>query len=62
MLAEIWPVFQRCTVISKREIFYLWPFGLAAWLWGTVFINRSNRSGAQAAVNLAASTITSRKV
>lgn len=61
VLAEIWPVFERCTVISKREIFYLWPFGLAAWLWGTVFINRSNKKGAQEAVNLVAHTINTKK-
>lgn len=34
VLAELWPIMPRCTVISKREVFWLWPFGLATWLWG----------------------------
>ncbi|XP_046668858.1 1-acyl-sn-glycerol-3-phosphate acyltransferase beta-like isoform X2 [Homalodisca vitripennis] len=57
VLAEIWPVMQRCTVISKQEIFYLWPFGLAAWLWGTIFINRLNNEQAQSAINKTGETI-----
>lgn len=50
-LAEIWPVMERCTVISKKEIFYLWPFGLAAYLWGTIFIDRLNPDQARDTVN-----------
>lgn len=34
VLAELWPIMPRCTVISKKEVFWLWPFGLATWLWG----------------------------
>lgn len=37
---DIWPVMNKCTVVAKREIFYAWPFGLAAWLCGLIFINR----------------------
>lgn len=62
MLAELWPIMDRCTVISKREIFYLWPFGLASWLWGTVFINRTRAKDAQETVNQAAKTIKTRQV
>ncbi|XP_054270184.1 1-acyl-sn-glycerol-3-phosphate acyltransferase alpha-like isoform X2 [Macrosteles quadrilineatus] len=51
VLAELWPVVGRCTVISKKELFYLWPFGLAAWLWGTIFIDRLNNEQAQATIN-----------
>ncbi|KAL1453407.1 hypothetical protein WDU94_007547 [Cyamophila willieti] len=51
VLAEIWPVFERCTVISKKEIFYVWPFGLACWLWGTIFIDRLNVEKAQKTIN-----------
>jgi len=28
--------------IAKKEVFYVWPFGLCAWLGGVVFIDRSN--------------------
>ncbi|XP_014249050.1 1-acyl-sn-glycerol-3-phosphate acyltransferase alpha-like isoform X2 [Cimex lectularius] len=61
VLAEIWPVLNRCTVISKREIFYLWPFGLACWLWGTVFINKFSGKHAQETINKAGATIKTRK-
>lgn len=51
VLAEIWPVMERCTVISKKELFYLWPFGLGCWLWGTIFIDRLNVERAQSTIN-----------
>lgn len=57
VLAELWPVLQRCTVIAKREVFYLWPFGLACWLWGTIFIDRLNVERAQSTVNKTGETI-----
>jgi len=60
-LAEIWPVMQRCTVISKKAIFYLWPFGLASWLWGTVFIDRLNVQQAKSTINETAAAINGRK-
>ncbi|XP_075986576.1 1-Acylglycerol-3-phosphate O-acyltransferase 2 [Anticarsia gemmatalis] len=44
-LAIIWPLMSRCTVVAKRSLQYLVPFGTATWLWGTVFIDR----GAQTA-------------
>lgn len=51
-----------CTVISKKEVFYLWPFGLATWLWGTIFIDRLNAEKAQESVNKTGKTIRDRKV
>ncbi|KPI93232.1 1-acyl-sn-glycerol-3-phosphate acyltransferase alpha [Papilio xuthus] len=50
VLSELWPLMSRCTVVSKRELQYLAPFGTAAWLWGTVFIDRGARS-AQTVLN-----------
>lgn len=35
-----WHVMRKCTVIARKKIFYLWPFGLVAWLAGVVFIDR----------------------
>ncbi|XP_066998663.2 1-acyl-sn-glycerol-3-phosphate acyltransferase beta [Anabrus simplex] len=61
VLAELWPKLHRCTVISKKEIFYLWPFGLAAWLWGTIFIDRLNVEKARSTVASTASIIQNRK-
>lgn len=42
VLGELWPVLERCTVVSKKEVLYLGPFGWASWLWGTIFINRGS--------------------
>ncbi|XP_022184443.2 1-acyl-sn-glycerol-3-phosphate acyltransferase alpha [Nilaparvata lugens] len=39
---DIWHVMDKCAAIAKKEIFYVWPFGLAAWLAGVVFIDRLN--------------------
>ncbi|XP_022910082.1 1-acyl-sn-glycerol-3-phosphate acyltransferase beta [Onthophagus taurus] len=61
VLAELWPIMDRCTVISKKEIFYIWPFGLAAWLWGTIFIDRLNAGKAQNAINSTGKLIRERK-
>lgn len=62
MLSEIWPVMERCTVISKKEIFYFWPFGLASWLWGTIFIDRLNVESAQKTINETGETIRRKQV
>ncbi|KAL5281761.1 hypothetical protein ACFFRR_005230 [Megaselia abdita] len=43
-LAYLWPVIGKGTVVSKREILYIPFFGFGAWLWGTLFINRSRKS------------------
>ncbi|XP_060523906.1 1-acyl-sn-glycerol-3-phosphate acyltransferase alpha [Cylas formicarius] len=61
VLACVWPVMDNCTVISKKEIFYLQPFGLASWLWGTIFIDRVNAKDAQGRVNQTAEIIRKRK-
>ncbi|XP_018320801.2 1-acyl-sn-glycerol-3-phosphate acyltransferase alpha isoform X2 [Agrilus planipennis] len=61
VLAQLWPIMKNCTVISKKEVFFLWPFGLATWLWGTIFIDRYNPERAQDAVNKTGETIRKRK-
>lgn len=43
-LAYLWPVIGKGTVVSKKEILYLPFFGFGAWLWGTLFIDRSRKS------------------
>ncbi|KAJ2946501.1 hypothetical protein O0L34_g12549 [Tuta absoluta] len=47
-LAVLWPLMERCTVVSKRSLQYLVPFGTAAWMWGTVFIDRGAQSAREA--------------
>ncbi|XP_044756617.1 1-acyl-sn-glycerol-3-phosphate acyltransferase alpha-like [Coccinella septempunctata] len=39
---HMWPIMQKCTVIARKEVFYVWPFGLGAWLAGLVFIPRTD--------------------
>ncbi|KAJ1520860.1 hypothetical protein ONE63_003947 [Megalurothrips usitatus] len=59
---EIWAVMRKCTVVAKRELFYAWPFGLAAWLCGLIFIDRLNSGRAKDAINAAASFIKKDKI
>lgn len=61
VLAKLWPVIGRPTQVAKKEVFYWFPFGLACWLWGTLFIDREN-SSAQAAINKQTKAITEKKV
>lgn len=37
---NIWDVMKRCAPVAKKELFWVWPFGLGAWLGGVVFIDR----------------------
>ncbi|XP_058978280.1 1-acyl-sn-glycerol-3-phosphate acyltransferase beta isoform X2 [Musca domestica] len=48
---NIWPVMNKCTVVAKRELFYAWPFGLAAWLAGLIFIDRVRGEKARDTLN-----------
>ncbi|XP_011872696.1 PREDICTED: 1-acyl-sn-glycerol-3-phosphate acyltransferase alpha isoform X3 [Vollenhovia emeryi] len=57
VLGELWLTMDNCTVISKKEILYLGPFGLACWLWGTVFIDRKNATESCQIINATAESI-----
>ena len=59
---DIWPVMEKCTVVAKKELFYAWPFGLAAWLCGLVFIDRLNTDKAREVINQATTKIKEKKV
>lgn len=39
---NVWNIFGRLTIISKKEIFYFFPFGLGAWLCNVQYIDRRN--------------------
>ena len=39
-MASVWP--ERCACLVKKELMYAGPFGLAALLCGSVFIDRYN--------------------
>ncbi|XP_055598222.1 1-acyl-sn-glycerol-3-phosphate acyltransferase alpha [Uranotaenia lowii] len=57
VLSYIWPLVGRATVVAKREVLYLFPFGSASWLWGTLFIDRQNQRSAKTAINKEATAI-----
>lgn len=59
---DLWPVMEKCTVVAKKEIFYAWPVGLAAWLCGLIYIDRMNSEKARSALNTATKEITDKKV
>lgn len=62
VLAKLWPVIGRATQVAKKEILYLFPFGFAAWLWGTLFINRQNHTAATNTINSESKAINEKKV
>ncbi|XP_017887337.1 1-acyl-sn-glycerol-3-phosphate acyltransferase alpha isoform X2 [Ceratina calcarata] len=59
---QIWPVMDKCTAVGKKEIFYAWPFGLAAWLCGLIFIDRMNSEKARSVINDATEHIKDKKI
>jgi lysophosphatidate acyltransferase len=59
---EVWPIMDKCTVVAKKELLYAWPFGLAAWLCGLVFIDRLNGDKAREAMNEATKKLQENKV
>ncbi|XP_050665444.1 1-acyl-sn-glycerol-3-phosphate acyltransferase alpha-like [Leptidea sinapis] len=61
VLAVLWPLMARCTVISKRSLQYLVPFGTAAWMWGTVFIDRGAAHSARSILNKQAEAVRDHK-
>lgn len=59
---QIWPIMKKCTAIARRELFYIWPFGLAAWLAGLIFIDRRNAEKARLLINDTTEYIKEKKV
>lgn len=53
---------NKCTVVAKRELFFAWPFGLAAWLCGLIFINRMQSDSAREHLNKASTYIKNKKI
>jgi lysophosphatidate acyltransferase len=44
---------NKTTVVAKRELLYVFPFGISAWLCGLVFIDRNAIEKAKNAMNKA---------
>ncbi|XP_045761573.1 1-acyl-sn-glycerol-3-phosphate acyltransferase alpha-like [Maniola jurtina] len=45
-LFNIWHVAVKVAAVARKELFYVWPFGLSAYLAGVVFIDRNNSKDA----------------
>jgi len=52
----------RAAPVVKRELLYSGPFGLMAYLSGTVFVDRSNPTRARASLNNALDYLTDKKI
>lgn len=59
---DIWAIMDKCTVVAKKELFYAWPFGLASWLAGLIFIDRMNSEKARKTLQDAAESIKAKRV
>jgi lysophosphatidate acyltransferase len=44
---------NKTTVVAKRELLYVFPFGVCAWLCGLVFIDRYSAGKAKTAMSKA---------
>lgn len=43
-MMKIWPDYIRyCTILAKKELIWVLPFGLTAWLAGVEYVDRKNR-------------------
>ena len=54
-MLTVWP--DRAAPLAKKELLYTGPFGLAALLCGSVFIDRSNPDKARETLKTATKTI-----
>jgi 1-acyl-sn-glycerol-3-phosphate acyltransferase len=59
---NIWRVMDKCAPVAKKEVFYVWPFGLGAWLAGVVFIDRLNSKKAHEQLTHASKLMKTHKV
>ena len=59
-MMKIWP--SRCVSLVKNELKFAGPFGLAALLCGTVFVDRLNQEKALQTMKNTAKTIIERNV
>lgn len=59
---NIWDVARKLTAVGKKEIFYVWPFGLTAYLCGIVFIDRNNPKNAYKQLQVTSDAMIKNKV
>ena len=57
-MSAIFP--RRCTILGKKELLYLGPFGLSLWLAGVLFVDR--KKGGDISISEIANNLTKNKV
>ncbi|CAL8089863.1 unnamed protein product [Orchesella dallaii] len=60
-IVDLWPTMYKCACIAKKEILYVFPFGLMAWLCGTIYIDRKNPGQSQMKMSTTAEKIIENK-
>lgn len=61
-LFDIWEHLGRCTIIAKKELMWLIPFGHAAYYAGVTFIDRSRSQDAQRVLQQTATAMREQRV
>lgn len=61
-LFNIWHVPGKIAAVARKELFYVWPFGLSAYLAGVVFIDRNNSKDAYKALEATTEVMIKNKV
>ncbi|XP_059141364.1 1-acyl-sn-glycerol-3-phosphate acyltransferase alpha-like [Physella acuta] len=59
-LFMIWP--ENCVSLAKKELFYAGPFGIGAWMCGTIYIDRLNHQSARKTMEDTADLIKHKKL
>jgi len=61
-MLDMWHVMDKCTVVAKKELLYVFPFSLAAWLCGLVFIDRKHAEKAKESINNAMAILKNNRI
>lgn len=61
-MVEVWPDICRLASVIKREVWLGFPFALAAWLCGQIFINRRNPASAKKTLSEVADRLDREKI
>jgi lysophosphatidate acyltransferase len=59
---HLWPLMRKCAPVIKKEMLYIWPFGLSTWLGGGIFIDRSDTEKSISTLNNVIQDIKRKKV
>lgn len=58
---QVWQLMKTITAVCKKEMFYILPFGPAAWLAGITFIDRKSAKASYKSLDACAETMRNQK-